>query len=137
MFGANQQVILQLLELPFAEEALKGLVMELKDGAYEAVHEIIPTTDPEVAFKDADVALLVGAIPRGPGMQRADLLSKNKGIFEAQGKALNSFASKNVKVCVVGNPANTNALIASHYAPDIPKKNFTALTRLDQNRAYS
>ena len=105
--------------------------MELNDGAYECVHEIIPTTDAEVAFKDADVALLVGAIPRGPGMERSDLLAKNKGIFEAQGGALDKFAKKSVKVCVVGNPANTNCLIASLYAPSIPKKNFSALTRLD------
>ena len=137
MFGPYQKVILQLLEIPPAEKVLQGLVMELNDGAYECLHEIIPTTDPEVAFRDTDVALLVGAIPRGPGMERSDLLAKNKGIFEAQGKALNQFAKKTVKVCVTGNPANTNCLIASTFAPDIPKENFTALTRLDQNRAYS
>jgi len=137
MFGPYQKVILQLLELPAAEKVLNGLVMELNDGAYDCVQEIIPATDPLVAFKDADVAVLVGAKPRGPGMERGDLLSANAKIFKAQGEALDKVAKKTVKVCVVGNPANTNALIASHYAPSIPKKNFTALTRLDQNRAES
>lgn len=131
MFGPYQKVILQLLELPQAEKVLKGLVMELKDGAYDAVADIIPSTDPLVAFKDADVAVLVGARPRGPGMERSDLLQANAKIFQAQGAALDKVAKKTVKVCVVGNPANTNALIASHYAPSIPKSNFTALTRLD------
>ena len=125
------------MELPAAEKVLKGLVMELKDGAYECVQDIIPTTDPLVAFKDADVAVLVGARPRGPGMERSDLLTANAKIFQAQGSALDQVAKKTVKVCVVGNPANTNALIASHYAPSIPKANFTALTRLDQSRAES
>lgn len=111
--------------------------MELNDGAYEIVHSIEWSTDANVAFKDADVAVLVGAKPRGPGMERADLLSANAKIFQAQGQALDKVAKKTVKVLVVGNPANTNALIASHYAPSIPKENFTALTRLDQNRAYS
>lgn len=137
MFGPYQKVILQLLELPAAEKVLKGLVMELNDGAYSLVHQIIPCTDPLVAFKDADVAVLVGARPRGPGMERGDLLQANAKIFQAQGQALDKVAKKNVKVCVVGNPANTNALIASHFAPSIPKKNFTALTRLDQSRAES
>jgi malate dehydrogenase len=137
MFGPYQRVILQLIELPAAEKVLKGLVMELKDGAYDAIHDIIATTDPLVGFKDADVAVLVGARPRGPGMERGDLLSANAKIFQAQGKALDSVAKKTVKVCVVGNPANTNALIASQYAPSIPKENFTALTRLDQLRAES
>ena len=137
MFGPYQRVILQLLELPAAEKVLKGLVMELKDGAYDAIADIIPTTDPLVAFKDADVAVLVGARPRGPGMERSDLLTANAKIFQAQGQALDKVAKKTVKVCVVGNPANTNALIASHYAPSIPKANFTALTRLDQSRAES
>jgi malate/lactate dehydrogenase len=105
--------------------------MELNDGAYNLVHSIVATTDPLVGFKDADVAVLVGARPRGPGMERKDLLTANAAIFKAQGEALNQVAKKTVKVCVVGNPANTNALIASHYAPTIPKKNFTALTRLD------
>jgi malate dehydrogenase len=137
MFGPYQKVILQLIELPAAEKLLKGLVMELNDGAYDLVHQIIPTTDPLVGFKDCDVAVLVGARPRGPGMERGDLLSANAKIFQAQGEALNKVAKKTVKVCVVGNPANTNALIASHFAPSIPKKNFTALTRLDQSRAVS
>jgi malate dehydrogenase len=125
------------LELPQAEKVLDGLVMELKDGAYTCVKQIIPATDPEVAFKDVDVCVMVGARPRGPGMERADLLSANAEIFKLQGAALDKVAKKNVKVCVVGNPANTNALIASHYAPSIPKENFSALTRLDQNRAVS
>ena len=137
MFGPYQKVILQLIELPQAEKVLKGLVMELNDGAYNLVHEIIPSTDPMVGFKDADVAVLVGARPRGKGMERSDLLSANAKIFQAQGQALDKVAKKSVKVCVVGNPANTNALIASHYAPSIPKQNFTALTRLDQSRAVS
>lgn len=137
MFGPYQRVILHLLELPFAQKALDGLVMELNDGAYELLADIVATTDPLVGFKDIDVAVLVGARPRGPGMERSDLLMANKDIFKVQGEALNQVAKKTVKVCVVGNPANTNALIASHYAPSIPKQNFTALTRLDQNRAYS
>jgi malate dehydrogenase len=114
-----------------AEKLLKGLVLELNDGAYNLVHQIIATTDPLVGFKDADVAVLVGAKPRGPGMERGDLLSANAKIFQAQGEAINKVAKKTIKVCVVGNPANTNALIASHFAPSIPKQNFTALTRLD------
>jgi malate dehydrogenase len=101
------------------------------------LHQIIPTTNTEEAFKDADVAVLVGAKPRGPGMERKDLLNENAKIFKAQGEAIEKVAKKTIKVLVVGNPANTNALIASHYAPSIPKKNFTALTRLDQNRAVS
>lgn len=126
-----------MIELPAAEGPLKGLVMEINDGAYRNVHSIIPSTDPLVGFKDADVALLVGARPRGPGMERADLLQANAKIFQAQGAAIDKVAKKSIKVCVVGNPANTNALIASTYAPSIPKKNFTALTRLDQTRALS
>lgn len=137
MFGPYQKVILQLIELPAAEKVLQGLIMELKDGAYTLVHEIIGTTDSDVGFKDADVCVLVGAKPRGPGMERSDLLSANAKIFEAQGKSIDKVAKKTVKVLVVGNPANTNALIASHFAPSIPKQNFTALTRLDQNRAVS
>lgn len=111
--------------------------MELNDGAYKCVHSIVPSTDPMTGFKDIDVALLVGARPRGPGMERADLLQANAKIFMAQGAALDKVAKKNVKICVVGNPANTNALIASQYAPSLPKKNFTAMTRLDQMRAIS
>lgn len=131
MFGPYQKVILQLLELPAADKVLQGLIMELNDGAYNCVHQIIGSTDAMVAFKDADVAVLVGAKPRGPGMERGDLLAANAKIFKAQGEALDKVAKKTVKVCVVGNPANTNALIASHYAPSIPKQNFTGLTRLD------
>ncbi len=137
MFGPYQKVILQLLELPSAEGPLQGLVLELKDGAFPLVAGIVATTKVEEAFNQIDVAVLVGAKPRGPGMERKDLLNENAKIFKAQGEALDKFAKKNVKVLVVGNPANTNALIASHYAPSIPKKNFTALTRLDQNRALS
>ena len=137
MFGPCQKVILQLIELPAAEKVLKGLVMELNDGAYTCVKQIIPTTDPMVGFKDADVAVLVGARPRGPGMERSDLLQANAKIFQAQGQAIDKVAKKSIKVIVVGNPANTNALICSHYAPSIPKTNFSALTRLDQSRAVS
>lgn len=131
MFGPYQKVILQLLELPFAEGALKGLVMELKDGAFPLVADIKPTLKVDEAFDQADVAILVGAKPRGPGMERKDLLNENAKIFKEQGEAINRVAKKTIKVLVVGNPANTNALIASHYAPTVPKKNFTALTRLD------
>lgn len=137
MFGPYQKVILQLVELPMAEKALAGMIMEIKDGAYPLVHEIIPCFDPMDGFKDIDVAVLVGARPRSKGMERADLLQANAKIFQAQGAALDKVAKKSVKVCVVGNPANTNALIASHYAPSIPKKNFTGMTRLDLNRADS
>lgn len=137
MFGPYQRVILQLLELPVAEGPLKGLVLELKDGAFPLLADIIPTLKTEEAFDQADVAVLVGAKPRGPGMERKDLLNDNAKIFKAQGEAIDKYAKKTIKVLVVGNPANTNALIASHYAPSIPKKNFTALTRLDQNRAIS
>jgi len=135
MFGPDQPVILHLLEIEPAMEALKGVIMELEDGAYPLLAGIVATSDVAVAFKDIDYAILVGAFPRKAGMERKDLLEKNAGIFKEQGKALNQYAKKTVKVVVVGNPANTNALIASHYAPDIPKENFTALTRLDHNRA--
>ena len=137
MFGPYQKVILQLIELPNAEGPLKGLAMELQDGAYHCIHSIVPTTDPLVGFKDCDAAILVGARPRGPGMERADLLQANAKIFKAQGQALDQVAKKSVKVLVVGNPCNTNALIASHNAPSIPKKNFCGMTRLDQTRAIS
>ena len=137
MFGPYQKIILNLLELPFAEGPLKGLVLELKDGAFPLLADIKPTLDVDEAFDQIDVAVLVGAKPRGPGMERKDLLNENAKIFKVQGESLNKVAKKNVKVLVVGNPANTNALIASHYAPSIPKQNFTALTRLDQNRAIS
>ena len=137
MFGPYQKVILHLVELPVAEGPLKGLAMELMDSAYTCLHSIVPSTDPMTGFKDIDVAILVGAKPRGPGMERADLLQANSKIFKAQGEALDKVAKKSVKVCVVGNPANTNALICAKYAPSIPKRNFTAMTRLDQTRAMS
>ena len=139
MLGKDQPVILQLLEIPDekAQKALKGVIMELEDCAFPLLAGVIPTGDPLVAFKDADYALLVGARPRGPGMERADLLAANAQIFTAQGKALNEVASRDVKVLVVGNPANTNAYIAMKSAPDLPAKNFTAMLRLDHNRAAS
>jgi len=139
MLGKDQPVILQLLEIPDekAQKALKGVIMELEDCAFPLLAGVIPTGDPLVAFKDADYALLVGARPRGPGMERADLLAANAQIFTAQGKALDQVASRNVKVLVVGNPANTNAYIAMKSAPSLPRKNFTAMLRLDHNRALS
>ncbi len=135
MLGKDQPVILQLLEITPALDALKGVVMELRDCAFPLLHDIVATDDANVAFKAADYALLVGARPRGPGMERKDLLSANGAIFGPQGKALNDHADKNVKVLVVGNPANTNALIARAAAPDLNPRNFTAMTRLDHNRA--
>ena len=139
LLGPDQPVILQLLEIPDekAQKALAGVIMELEDCAFPLLQGVIPTGDPMVAFKDADVALLVGARPRGPGMERKDLLSANAQIFTAQGRALNAVASRDVKVLVVGNPANTNAYIAMKSAPDLPKQNFTAMLRLDHNRALS
>jgi malate dehydrogenase len=139
MLGKDQPVILQLLEIPDekAQKALKGVIMELEDCAFPLLAGVVPTGDPLVAFKDADYALLVGARPRGPGMERSDLLAANAQIFTAQGKALDQVASRNVKVLVVGNPANTNAYIAMKSAPSLPRKNFTAMLRLDHNRAAS
>ncbi|MBS0429858.1 MAG: malate dehydrogenase [Proteobacteria bacterium] len=139
MLGKDQPVILQLLEIPDekAQKALKGVIMELEDCAFPLLAGVVPTGDPEVAFKDADYALLVGARPRGPGMERADLLAANAQIFTAQGKALDKVASRDVKVLVVGNPANTNAYIAMKSAPSLPRENFTAMLRLDHNRAAS
>ena len=139
MLGKDQPVILQLLEVPVdkAQEALKGVMMELQDCAFPLLAGMEAHSDPMAAFKDTDYALLVGARPRGPGMERADLLAANAQIFTAQGKALNAMASRNVKVLVVGNPANTNAYIAMKSAPDLPRKNFTAMLRLDHNRALS
>ncbi len=139
MLGKDQPVILQMLELPMdkAQAALKGCMMELEDCAFPLLAGMIGTADPMVAFKDADVALLVGAMPRGPGMERKDLLLKNAEIFTVQGKAINAVASRSIKVLVVGNPANTNAYIAMKSAPDLPAKNFTAMLRLDHNRALS
>jgi len=137
MLGADQPVILQLLEIPPALDALKGVAMELDDCAFPTLAGVVATDDANEAFKDTDYALLVGAKPRGPGMERADLLMGNAQIFSAQGKALNDNASKNVKVLVVGNPANTNALIAQQNAPALNPANFTAMTRLDHNRAMA
>ena len=137
MLGPDQPVILQLLEITPALGALQGVVMELNDCAFPLLSGIVATDDASVAFKDTDYALLVGARPRGPGMERKDLLTANGAIFGPQGKALNDHASRDVKVLVVGNPANTNALIAQAAAPDLNSRNFTAMTRLDHNRALS
>ncbi len=139
MLGRDQPVILQLLEIPDekVQKALKGVMMELDDCAFPLLAGMSAHGDPMTAFKDADYALLVGARPRGPGMERKDLLSANAQIFTAQGKALNAVASRKVKVLVVGNPANTNAWIAMKSAPDLPRKSFTAMLRLDHNRAAS
>ena len=139
MLGKDQPVILQLLEIPDekAQKSLKGVMMELEDCAFPLLAGMTAHSDPLTAFKDADVALLVGARPRGPGMERKDLLEANAQIFSVQGKALDAAASRNVKVLVVGNPANTNAYIAMKSAPNLPAKNFTAMLRLDHNRALS
>ncbi len=137
LLGANQPVILQLLEIPPALDALKGVVMELEDCAFPTLHGTVATDQADEAFKDASYALLVGAKPRGPGMERSDLLMGNAKIFSAQGKAMNEHAARNIKVLVVGNPANTNALIAQQNAPDLNSANFTAMTRLDHNRALA
>ena len=137
MLGEDQPIILQLLEITPALDALKGVAMELDDCAFPLLESIVCTDDANVAFKDSDYALLVGARPRGPGMERKDLLEANAAIFSAQGKAINAVASRNIKVLVVGNPANTNALIAQRNAPDIDPRNFTAMTRLDHNRAMT
>lgn len=137
MLGKDQPVILQLLEITPALNALKGVAMELDDCAFPLLQKIICTDDPSVAFKDANYALLVGARPRGPGMERKDLLEANAAIFSVQGKAINDHASRSIKVLVVGNPANTNALIAQRNAPDIDPRQFTAMTRLDHNRAVT
>ncbi len=139
MLGKDQPVILQLLEIPDekAQNALKGVMMELEDCAFPLLAGMEAHSDPVQAFKDTDYALLVGARPRGPGMERADLLAANAQIFTAQGKALNASASRKVKVLVVGNPANTNAYIAMKSAPDLDRRNFTAMLRLDHNRALS
>lgn len=137
MLGDDQPVILQLLEVTPALKALQGVVMELQDGAYPLLAEVVTSDDPMVAFKDADYALLVGAMPRKAGMERGDLLSANGGIFKPQGEALSEVASRDVKVLVVGNPANTNALIAQQNAPKLGAGQFTAMVRLDHNRALS
>lgn len=137
MLGPDQPVIIQLLEIPPAMDALKGVVMELQDCAFPLVSGIVATDDANEAFKDTDYAILVGAKPRGPGMERSDLLTANAKIFSAQGKALSDNANPNVKVLVVGNPANTNALITLKNAPNLNPKNVTAMMRLDHNRSLS
>ena len=137
MLGPDQPVILQMLEITPALEALNGVAMELDDCAFPLLAGMVQTDDANVAFKDADYALLVGARPRGPGMERKDLLEANAAIFSVQGKAINDNASRNIKVLVVGNPANTNALIAQRNAPDLDPRQFTAMTRLDHNRALT
>ncbi len=137
MLGKDQPVILQLLEIPPAMGALDGVVMELNDCAFPLVHGIVTSDNPNVAFKDVEFALLVGSKPRGPGMERGDLLKQNGAIFSVQGKALNDHASRDVKILVVGNPANTNALIALKNAPDLNPRNFSSMMRLDHNRSLS
>lgn len=137
MLGADQPVVLQLLEIPPALPALQGVVMELDDCAFPTLAGVVATDNPDEAFANADYALLVGARPRGPGMERKDLLEANAKIFSVQGKAINDHANSDIRVLVVGNPANTNALIASSNAPDIDPGNFTAMTRLDHNRALA
>ena len=135
VFGPDQPVILQILEIPQAMDALKGVVMELNDSAQPLVHGIVASDDPNVAFKDANWAILVGGKPRGPGMLRKDVIGANAPIFQAQGKAINDHAAKDVRVLVVANPCNSNALIAKSNAPDIPADRWFAMTRLDENRA--
>ena len=135
LLGHDQPIILQLLEITQAQQALKGVVMELEDCAFPLLQDIVATDDPKIAFKEADVALLVGARPRTKGMERKDLLEANGAIFTVQGKALNEMAKRNVKVLVVGNPANTNAYITMNSAPNLPHECFTAMLRLDHNRA--
>ena len=137
MLGADQPVALHILEIPQALEALKGVAMELDDCAFPLLQEVVVGSNPQEVFKDVNWALLVGAKPRGPGMERGDLLTENGKIFVSQGKALNDVASSDVKVFVVGNPCNTNAMIAMNNAPKIPRENFHAMTRLDENRAVN
>lgn len=137
LLGPDQPVTLQLLEIPPALPALQGVVMELDDCAFSTLAGVVATDQPETAFRDADYALLVGARPRGPGMERKDLLEANAQIFSVQGKAMNEGASRDIRVLVVGNPANTNALIARANAPDLNPRNFTAMTRLDHNRGMA
>ncbi|XP_076765928.1 malate dehydrogenase 1 [Xylocopa sonorina] len=137
VFGPNQPINLRLLDIEVAMTSLTGVAMELEDLALPLLREIVTTCSPEVAFKDAAAAFLLGAMPRKEGMERKDLLASNVNIFKVQGQALDQYARKDVKVLVVGNPANTNALVCSHYAPSIPKENFSAMTRLDQNRAQA
>jgi len=137
MLGQDQPVILQLLDLPQAQTMLRGVMMELEDCAFPLLQQVIITDDPKVAFRDTEIALLIGARPRSKGMERKDLLEANGAIFSEQGKLLNEYAERHVKVLVVGNPANTNALIAMKNAPDLDPRNFTAMMRLDHNRAVA
>eukprot|EP00285_Hemiselmis_virescens_P016996 CAMPEP_0173380744 /NCGR_PEP_ID=MMETSP1356-20130122/3376_1 /TAXON_ID=77927 ORGANISM="Hemiselmis virescens, Strain PCC157" /NCGR_SAMPLE_ID=MMETSP1356 /ASSEMBLY_ACC=CAM_ASM_000847 /LENGTH=336 /DNA_ID=CAMNT_0014334445 /DNA_START=15 /DNA_END=1025 /DNA_ORIENTATION=+ len=136
-FGADRRVILHLMDIERAQTALGGVKFELQDCGFDNLVDVITTSDPNIAFKDVDVCVFLGAFPRGPGMERKDLLAKNAGIFKTQGKILDKIASRDVKVVVVGNPANTNAWVTQQCAPSIPPQNFTALTRLDANRAQS
>jgi malate dehydrogenase len=135
MFGEDQPVILRLLEIPQSMSSLSGVGMELEDCAFPLLHDIVLTDDPAIGFRGADYAILIGAKPRSKGMERKDLITENAKIFSNQGKAINDYASPNVRVLVVGNPANTNALIAASNAPGLDKRQFTAMTRLDHNRA--
>lgn len=137
MLGHEQPVILQLLDIPQAQQVLRGVMMELEDCAFPLLQQVIVTDDPKVAFRDTEIALLIGAKPRGKGMERKDLIESNGAIFSAQGKLLNEYAERHVKVLVVGNPANTNALIAMRNAPDLDPRNFTSMMRLDHNRAIA
>jgi malate dehydrogenase len=139
MFGSEQPVILQMIEIPDekAQMALKGVAMELEDCAFPLLEGMVLTSDPKVGFRDANWCLLIGSRPRGPGMERNDLIKVNGPIFTGQGRAINDGASKDVRIAVVGNPCNTNCLIAMHSAPDVPRTRFTAMTRLDQNRAQA
>ena len=137
MLGHEQPIILQLLDLPQAQTMLRGVMMELEDCAFPLLQQIITTDDPKVAFRDTEIALLIGARPRSKGMERKDLMEANGAIFSGQGKLLNEFAERHVKVLVVGNPANTNALIAMRNAPDLDPRNFTSMMRLDHNRAVA
>src|SRR4051794_22616656 len=137
LFGREQPIILHLLEIPAALAALKGVVMELDDCAFPLLHGVVQTDDPRLAFRDVDLALLVGSKPRTADIERRDLLQGNGSIFRTQGKALNEVASREVKVLVVGNPANTNCYVAMKSAPQLPAKNFTSMMRLDHNRALS
>lgn len=137
MLGREQPIILQLLDIPPAQQVLRGVAMELEDCVFPMLQQVITTDDPRVAFRDAEVAMLVGARPRGKGMERKDLLQANGAIFSEQGRILNEVAARNVKVLVVGNPANTNALICMRNAPDLDPRNFSAMMRLDHNRAIA
>jgi malate dehydrogenase len=137
MLGADQPINLNLLEIPAASAAVQGVVMELNDCAFATLNKVMATHDPSLAFKDCNFGMLVGARPRGPGMERKDLLLENAKIFSAQGKALDAVASRDVRILVVGNPANTNSLITQHNAPSLPPHRFTAMTRLDHNRGLA